>query len=170
MGYFDGLTDGLFKSDHEGKTLFYPWGVLGKGFILPNSDKKQEIRRFVKLYYVVSLPLVLLTGITVGWLYSFALVPPLILWYWLRVNRLLASVSTTTEKLKIGEAYRSSARSHNLSTLWFLEVASLLFVVSGIFILFISPHNWFAGLMSVIFFGACALAIGYMINAKKMGQ
>jgi len=29
MGYFDGLTDGIFKSDREGRILVYPWGILG---------------------------------------------------------------------------------------------------------------------------------------------
>jgi hypothetical protein len=33
MGYFDALTSSSFKKDESGKTVFYPWGVLGKGHI-----------------------------------------------------------------------------------------------------------------------------------------
>jgi len=167
MGYFDGLTDGAFKTNPEGKLLFYPWGVLGKGYALPGVDKKEEIRRFVKSFYVVSMPLIFITGLTVGWIYSSIWMPPLVFWYWLRMKRLLEGVTTTTEKLKVAEAYKSSARSHNIGTLWFLEACSVLFVLAGLFILFKSTQNWFVGLASVIFFGACSLAIGYMIRVKR---
>jgi hypothetical protein len=33
MGYLDGIVDGNFKTTAEGIMLFYPDGVLGKGYI-----------------------------------------------------------------------------------------------------------------------------------------
>ena len=54
MGYFDGLTDGVFKTDSEGKFLFYPWGVPGKGYILPD-DSDGEWGQV--LYLVICHPL-----------------------------------------------------------------------------------------------------------------
>jgi NADH:ubiquinone oxidoreductase subunit 3 (subunit A) len=166
LGYIDGLTDALFKLDRDGKDIFYPHGILGKGYVLPNSAKKEEVRGFLKRFYLVSLLLILLTGSTVGWAANVILIPPLLLWYYLRVKRLLKEVMPTAEKLKFSEAASNSAKSHNLFTLWFLEVCSLLFVLSGLLILFIAPQKWFIGLMSVVFFGACAFSIGYMILAR----
>ena len=29
MGYFESLTNGYFKKDLSGNTIFFPWGVLG---------------------------------------------------------------------------------------------------------------------------------------------
>ena len=65
MGYFDGLTDGIFKTDSEGRFLFYPWGVLGKGYVLPDDSKKQEVRQFVSLWYKVSLPAIIVVGMLI---------------------------------------------------------------------------------------------------------
>lgn len=43
MGYFDSLFDGFFKTDSKGKSSFYPWGFLGKGYILPDAKTKQKV-------------------------------------------------------------------------------------------------------------------------------
>ena len=73
MSYFDGLTDGVFKTDPEGKFLFYPWGVLGKGYVLPDDSKKQQLRKFITLWYKVSLPLIVGIGVGVGWIFTLVL-------------------------------------------------------------------------------------------------
>jgi hypothetical protein len=100
MRVLDTLTDELFKSDGEGRTIFYPLGVRGKGYVIPNSDKTRELRRFVKFYYVVSLSLIFVTNLTVGWIFGVVWAFPLIFWYWLGINRQLVGLATTMEKLK----------------------------------------------------------------------
>src|SRR3989337_695722 len=72
MGYFDGLTDGLFKKDTLGDILFYPWGMLGSGFIIKSEPKHNQIRRFIKTISIIILFSVTITLI------------PLIYWlnYW----------------------------------------------------------------------------------------
>jgi hypothetical protein len=69
MGYFDGLTDAVFKIDREGKLLFYPWGVLGRGYVLPNDSKKQQVRKFLSLWYKVSPPVIIGVGVGIGWIF-----------------------------------------------------------------------------------------------------
>lgn len=75
MGYYDRLIDTCFKTDDEGKILFYRFGIFEKGYILPDEAKKQQIRRFVKLNYIVSTHAIIATGTIVGWVYSFFLIP-----------------------------------------------------------------------------------------------
>jgi hypothetical protein len=65
MGYFDGLIEGNFKTAADGQRLFPPWGVWGKGRVLADARTEQRIRRFLKVYYMVSLPLVIISVITV---------------------------------------------------------------------------------------------------------
>lgn len=84
MDYFDGLTDTKFKTDTQGRLLFYPWGILGKGSFLPDESKKQQIRRFVRLYYIMFLPAIIGTIVFIGCVYSFALLFLLFLWYFLK--------------------------------------------------------------------------------------
>ena len=57
MSYFDGLSDGLCKTDKDGNLIFYPWGILGKGYILPDEHRKKRIKRFKSFYHKISLRL-----------------------------------------------------------------------------------------------------------------
>jgi hypothetical protein len=37
MGYFDALTSNAFKTAPDGRKLFFPWGVLGRGYVLASG-------------------------------------------------------------------------------------------------------------------------------------
>ena len=74
MGYFRSLTDSSFKIDHSGNTVFYPWGILGKGYLLPDKKTEEKIRTFIIWYYVVGL-----TFLFVGIFLSLLIVAAIIL-------------------------------------------------------------------------------------------
>jgi hypothetical protein len=170
MDYFDGLTDAKFKTDAQRRLLFYPWGILSKGYVLPDESKKQQIRRFVRLYYIVFWPVIIGTMIFIGWIFSFAVMFLLFLWYYFETSRFLKGLPIAGEKLSLSESYTSSAKSHNMATLWILLIFSVLFVLSGFAILVHNRDAWFIGLASIIFFGASSLANGYMIKVKNAGR
>ena len=44
MGYFKGVVSLNFKKDVCGKTLFYPYGIFGKRFIIESKDKANQIQ------------------------------------------------------------------------------------------------------------------------------
>ena len=46
MGYFDALAEGVFKKNALGNTVFYPWGVLGSGFVVPTDEDRGRIHAF----------------------------------------------------------------------------------------------------------------------------
>ena len=167
MDYFDGLTDAKFKTDAQGRLLFYPWGILGKGYVLPDESRKQQVRRFVRLSYIVFWPVMIGTMIFIGWIFSFVVLFFLFLWYYFETSRFLEGLSATGEKLSLSESYKNSAKSHNMATLWILLIFSVLFVLSGFAILVHNKDAWFVGMASIIFFGASILANGYMIKVKN---
>jgi hypothetical protein len=167
MDYFDGLTDAKFKNDAQGRLLFYPWGILGKGYVLPDESKKQQIRRFVRLSYIVFWPAIIGTIIFIGWVFSFVVLFLLFLWYFFEISRFLKGLPVASERLGLSESYTNSAKSHNMATLWIMLIFSVLFVLSGFAILVHNRDAWFVGLASIIFFGASSLANGYMIKVKN---
>lgn len=168
MGYFEGLTNGSFKKDKDGKTVFYPWGVLGRGRILPDEPTEVRIRAFVSRYYKVYLPMVISVGIIVGWAWSFLLVPILVAWFYFGSKSLVSGCPYSKEKLTLKEGYTNSAASHNKFTLWLLFICAVLFVVVGIFIASTAKSSGqrMLGWLSVVFFGACGVIIGYMLKVK----
>ena len=48
MGYYDGLTDGQFKKDSQGRDLFFPYGAFGLGFIFESESQRHQIRNVLK--------------------------------------------------------------------------------------------------------------------------
>ncbi|MEN6620314.1 MAG: hypothetical protein ABFD50_02030 [Smithella sp.] len=169
MGYFDGLTDACFKTNMQGTTLFYKWGVLGKGYILPSIEKKDEIRKFVKLYYMVSLPTIIGAGAFINWLWAMLLVIPFFIWFQIKISSLTKGLAISNEKLTLKESYTNSAKGHNKTTLWLLLIFSILMFLGGLFMLLIARDfkGQILGISFIIMFGTCSAVFIYMLKMKK---
>ena len=164
MGYFEGLADASFKKDSNGNNVFYPWGVLGKGRVLPDEATKIKLRIFVIRYYQIILPVAVLLGILRLWFPAILVLTLLTLGFYLYVNLLTKDCPICTEKLTLKESYKNSANSHNTLMLWFLLLISLLFMLGGIWLFF--KGRLFIGLGSVVFFGLCSAVIILMLKVK----
>lgn len=196
MGYFDGIVDASFKSTKEENLLFYPFGVLGKGYVLPDITKKQEIRNKLKVFYKVTFsvviplnPIILLLAIThrITWwlaiLFYLGLSGGLTLYGFYITKNWVKELLPTSEKLTLAESYSNSGKSHNIIFLWVMEVFSILIILSAIFMLWtmVSDHqawlfrsnysfrilSFVTTLVSIPLCGLCAFIIGYMIKSKS---
>ena len=166
MAYFSGFIDISFKKDEKGRTIFYPWGIFGRGYILPD-DKKDIIHKKLKRSYQVLLTLVILTEIFLSSWVSIILVLLLLGVLAIFDKRLVRGCEISPDRLTLSDTRSTLVRSQSLITTWFLEICSLLFVLAGIFILVTSPKQWFIGILSVSFFGFCAYIFWDIIRAKK---
>jgi hypothetical protein len=165
--YFEGLIEGSFKTAADGQRLFYPWGILGKGYVLPGARTEQRIRKLLKIYYMVSLPLVLTVSFTVsfyGFYYALALIPVVLLVYGVGVLSLTRRRPASRERLRLTESLANSGRAHSRAILWFLFIVSILFVIGGIGM--ILDRQVGMGLLSTLFFGVCGTMIGYMLRMR----
>jgi hypothetical protein len=60
---FDGLyVDQLFQKTARGETVFYPHGLMGRGYLLP-AEREESVRRRMRLLMLVSLAVGLLFGL-----------------------------------------------------------------------------------------------------------
>ena len=169
MGYFDGLTNASFKKSQDGRTLFFQWGVLGKGRILPDEEAEARVRGFVKRYYKIMLPAVIIVCVVAGWRWAMPLAAIFGAWFYFGSRSLVAAYPYSDDKLTLKQGYANSAAGHNLFVLWLLFVVSVVFVAGGIFITHAArtPSQLLVGIFSIAFFGACGLVIGYMIKVKR---
>jgi len=170
MGYFDGLAEAIFKKTSDGRSIFYPWGILGKGYIVPDAMTKQKLINFTKRQYIVLLPFVIGVGVFVGWIWACVLLPVYFLWYLFAISKMTEGLQVTNTKLKISQSLRNSAMFHNIILVWFMFVFSILFVLGSIAILsglVTSSDGYLVGLLGFLFFGLCSIAFGYMIKSRK---
>jgi hypothetical protein len=164
MGYFDGLTEASFKRDAEGRMVFYRWGVGGNGHVLRDEARAQQLRKFLRLYYMVSFPAIVVASVALGWLGTLALAPVLYLWYFLATSRMLRGLEATSVRLTFAESFSASSRAHKAVTLAALLMGSAFFGVCGTFTA-IMGHP-FLGVLSLVVSGACIVAIGYMVRTR----
>lgn len=167
MGYFDALTSSSFKTSDDGHRLFFPWGAIGRGYIVGSEGHFQRLRKRIKAYLMISLPVCIAAVIWGGLFGGLAILPiaivPYIVWVRLQLRDLVAS----EERLTVGQSIANQTREHSALGLWLMEVASLMFVAGGLFILVVEPGNWMVGVAGIAFFGVCAVIGARMLSAKR---
>ena len=182
MSYFDGIVDGSFKTSEDGALLYYPFGILGKGYVIPNIEKKQEIRKRLKWSFAISSILMIASASSLA---LFVIFYSIRLWiagiiYFLIISGIwfagyfiskefTKGLAPVGNKLTVAESYQNSAKSHNIFTLIAFEILCLVFVVTGVKILFDSQVTWIfrlVGVLTILFLGVGSIVIGYMIKVK----
>ncbi len=174
MGYFDGLTAASFKRDAEGRELFFIWGRLGKGRIIPSEADATWVRRYLKIYYVGVLvaivPTLMISGdpfqprwmatVAIFLLLALAVLMPL----WQRVR----AWPLAGERLTYGEAISASAKAHGAVSLAVLAVLSAL-MCAGSLLVALHTDGTTVGILGAVLFGACVALFIWMLAARRRG-
>jgi hypothetical protein len=163
MGYFDGLVSGSFKQDDTGRTLFFPYGFLGKGKLSPSDDAAQSLKSSLKIYYMIALPVIIVVSIAAGFLVSLAAAAVLMVLYEIWIRSKTSGWAQSGARLTYAESSGNSAMALGKGLLILLLVCSLIFVVAGAAMAIIQPEARLMGILSSLFFGVCALAFINML-------
>ncbi len=170
MGYFDGLASGIIKKDKDNNPVYYPWGVLGKGYVLPSIKRETQIKNMVILFYQIFFGVFFVHLFLLKSMPIFALlVVALVIWFLVKSHQLTKDCPKSGEKLTLKEGYTNSAKAHNKTVLWILLGISILFTLGAIALLF-SAKTLVLGIFGAILFGASSTAIYYMIQVKNMQE
>lgn len=156
MGYFDALTSGYFKTAPDGRKLFFPWGVLGRGYTIDSEQDYERLRRQVKAYMVVALVPIIVTAALRAYVGALVIAMLLVVFYLVWMRFLLRGLLPSDERLSVQDSMTAQARAHSAAGLWLLEIGALAFVGLGMIIIVIDPGNWLIALGSIVFFGFCA--------------
>ena len=167
MGYFDGLASGIIKKDKDNNPVYYPWGVLGKGYVLPDATRETAIKNMVILFYKLFFGLFFVHLFLLKNVLIFAILTlALIAWFLFKSHQLTKDCPKSDEKLTLKEGYTNSAKAHNKTVLWILLVIAAIATLGGIALLF-SSKLFILGLIVTLLFGASSAAIYYMIQVKN---
>lgn len=161
MGYFNGLTNAWFKKTADGKAIFYPRGKFGSGYIL-SEEAELKIKTFLKRYYMISLPIIILSVILFG-IYAFALLLFVIPFYEIKIRRLLSNAEKTQEKMTFSEVTKNMAVSMGIPTSILMLTASLLITATSVFCIFL-PKGRLIGILGTLFFGLSLIISIYLLK------
>jgi hypothetical protein len=167
MGYFEALTSGSFKRTGAGERLFFPWRIIGPGYVVPSEEAFRRLHNRVKSYHIVSLLLIIVVVAPGGLLGGVVLLPLLLTPYAIWVRAECRQLARTTEKLTYRESFAAQARVHSNVGLGALELASALFVGAGLVILIVDPASWLLALAAIVFFGIVAVMIARLLIIRR---
>lgn len=163
-GFFVAWSEGLFKVDAQGRQLFFPWGVLGRGYVVPSGPERERLvnaqDRLSKLSLIATI--VLLTLVRPP-LLALLVLPPFYLGYLVWVRRTTRGWPPAGERLSMSEALSAQSRALSRPLLWTLLLGSLLVVADAARFLAIRPEEWLPSTTAILVFGLCSAMFARMI-------
>jgi hypothetical protein len=178
MRYFTYIAEQSFKTSPTGERLFYRGGPWSRPFIIPDADTEQRL--YKKQVWILR---VLLGGLLLIQPFLFVFVPELLRQpYWFLVylvivtalfwgvgrivfGRDLKSLQRAPVRLRPRSFYGQMAKRHSRTRLCLGFIGSLLFVAAGVWMLNVGV-NLMIAILSISFFGFCAVAWGYALYLK----
>ncbi len=171
--YFDSLIAPMFKTDDMGRRLFFPAGVWSYGRVLPDKATadaiKLKVRRAYLGFFLLALP-ALVVGILVAGQPSWLAIVGLSFISGLAMNAYLFAIARklpkTSERMSLGEAYKSQARSLGRGWLMFFAVSMGLLTIGSLLAIAVEPRlGLWGGLASAAFFFALTAVFIYQLRS-----
>jgi hypothetical protein len=162
MGYFDDATSASFKTGQDGRKVFFPWGTLGRGYIIASDADYERLRRQVKactiwtvLLAVISASALILWGFLVFLLFIVLVFLPFAVLSLGWMTRHLRRLEPSQERLTYKESKATQAAVLPPWLLWVGVIVPLGALVCFMFLLGPRPDSWVITLAAII---SCAFA------------
>ncbi len=136
MSFLSNLADKSFKVDESGRTVFFPWGYFGKGYILVDKAQEEKIRKAIIRSNIVGLSLVFIIGVILKlWIVALLLFPFVIVIWTLLTKRFTRGLEISQMEYSINSNDESTAlpidnptRALRISVIvqWFLIVVGVI--------------------------------------------
>lgn len=162
--------DGVFKVDGEGNSVFFPNGIMGKGYIIQSEEKRKRIRKLQKIFIygsMISMGICMPVG---GILLWFIIALPFTLIVYFRTKKILKGLPVSDLKLTHADWNAAFIKSFPAALLWVAEFTTLLFIAGGIKIIITEDRNVVGLIVGIIILGYFAYSIGKMIIQKRKSQ
>ena len=190
MGLFSTLASSAFQKSDDGKSLYYFGGPFSKPYIIETPEQETVLKKKLTNIYRVHLPLlyaIIFFSSVFLWknpricslliiIGGFLLIVSMKLWN----SKITRNMKKLDSRIPLRQFYKSMSEKLSLAALLLGFIGSLGFVAIGIWILFYfgtekkisfgfgtETHiSLGVPILAIIFFGLCAVAIGYQLILK----
>ncbi len=168
MSYFDMLSEAIFKEDKDGNTIFYKWGVMGRGVILDTKERKEKIASFVSKYYIVTFIMLFVMQSLIFFLYAYifqimilfvGIAIIMTLWYLKKIDSLIYGLEYSLVQLSMEDGWQKIAHKVPKQMIWGGFIMMLMLIVFSIAsLIYLDSSVRWAGIILLIagIFGAYA--------------
>lgn len=176
MRYFTYIAEQSFKTDAEGRHLFYLGSPFSRPYVVDDPSTASRLFRKLTWHYRVFLSALIIGEaflfphiIRHPWVF-FVFLGGVVALQWIVLRLVffseLRALSRAPARLSLRAFYAATARGHSQGVLLLWFVGSLAFVVAGVAMLLAGGGLSVIGIAVAVFFGACAAAWGYALKLK----
>ncbi len=170
MFSFD-LSSGYFQKARDGRMLFYPWGALGRGYVVASPKDEERLRRWIKVYIGAMLALLMGAGMSSQYVAGAVIAVVALIFYYVWARYYLTrGLPPADEKMRLREAMIAQAMSYSWATLWSLELIALVLAGMGVFVLVIEPAEWLMSGACIAMFAPVAAFFAWMMMLRHEGM
>lgn len=166
MSYINFLSDPLFKKSLEGDTLFYPWSVLGKGYVIKPESRAQSVQAKLNWLNLGAMVVTMMCLQVLNWIYTAIVIGVYCVLYAIFTYRVTRGMQVSAERLKPSESLGKTVANFSLPLIVLVLVASIIFVALGVLIFLVEPKERLLASGTIIFFGFSAIVDVFMLRAK----
>lgn len=159
MSYLRGISGARFKTDPEGRRLFFPFGMFGKARLLRDEAEEARERESYQNWFlsaiwcgsVIGAGTVLIDPFAGKVAFALGVTAALYVWLFHRVRKL---PKVDDARYSTIDGWRRSAQDHSYASLIACTLGCLAFVAAGFWI-YAMPKmetRW-VGAIGIIFFG-----------------
>jgi hypothetical protein len=170
MGYLDSFADPLFKTDAEGRTVFFPNGKLARGRIVPDAATAEDLRKTVKYGTPVLIVVAVAAVIGIGTLVGIGVAIVLGLLFQLYLRWRVSGLPVSDASLTFGEVRQRQADALGTGWLIVLAIGSAVLVAGSAFMALADPSQTWMGIFGTIFFGVCLILFLNMIRLRRRSR
>jgi len=169
MDYFEAIAASSFITNDRGQRIFFPWGPLGKGYVVPTDDEYERLRVALVRSFRTVRPLgllLVLSWLWMPWTVDCALAFLFFFGYAFWLRTVTSGWSQSAERLSFGRNVSNHPLSHHRSRLWLMLLGALALAAAGVWLI-VDLHTWRAGVPSIAFFGFCAVVLSRMLVVQR---
>jgi hypothetical protein len=161
MSFFDEMGNRYFKSARDGRMLFFPWGRLGRGYVVASREDYERKHRRLGILITIWLVLVV---VMVFWNYGLAFIALDlgIALYAAWVFYAVGSLNPSEERLPV---VRRGLANRGVVTafFWLGQLTTLTGFGLSIFVLVVKPGNRLVTVAILAFFVLCSVAVARLL-------
>lgn len=168
MGYFDAVMSSYLKNLPDGRKVFYPRTVWGRGYILASELDHKRLRQRIKIFCIVAIALIVAANIFLGSIGTFIAGAFLVaFYYFVLAPYLVRGLQPSDEKMSLQESFSNEATTLSSKGLWACEISSLAFVALGIALFILDPEERLGAVVVMATFGFSVAVFTWMIILRS---
>jgi hypothetical protein len=170
MAYFDPLISGSFKTASDGRRLFFPWGIYGRGYVIPSEEEYERLRHKLRIFLLLCASSTILVSNILSYAAGFFLFAFLAAPHILFLKRYCSRLEPSTERHAYRESFSAVVKRSSVVKLWLFEIASLAACAYGFYLPLRRGEFFTMDYLVISLFVGMALIYRKMIVAKRQEQ